>query len=406
MRQIHIEMIGGLAGDMFIAASLDAGLITVEALEALFAKLGLGPIKVRAERVTRAGLGATHVSFEGWDPTHEQQERHWSQIDAMLAESLLDPPTKARSRELFRLLAQAESEIHQMSMEDVHFHEIGAIDSILDFVGAAHIIELAQASWSASLIPQGQGMIRTAHGLVPALAPASALLLRGYPLMPRQVRGELVTPTGATILRAVSPAWSTPAGSLVTSGFGAGTKSFDDLANVVRLLVYDLATNDLASGLLTDQITRYTCEIDDQTPEQLAHITSLLLEAGALDVILLPATMKKGRLGHQLQVLSPSHLKDPIGLLILEQTSTFGVRVETVSRLKLERTFVQVETPWGHVRAKLGWLDGRAIKGSPEYEDCAALSRSAQVPLRSIMEAAQAAITQIMNIAKKEEVSP
>jgi uncharacterized protein (TIGR00299 family) protein len=395
MRHVHIEMIGGLAGDMFIAAALDAGLTSPGALASVLSHVGLGEISVIAAQVVRQGIAATHVRFAGKAVEAEQPERRWSQIDAMLAASELDPPVRERARSMFAALAAVEAQIHAMPVEQVHFHEVGAVDSILDFVGAAYIIEQLGCSWSTTPAPQGQGMIRTAHGLVPALAPATARLLERFPLAPRDVRGELVTPTGAAILREVKPSWTAPAGVLIATGFGAGMKDFAGLANVVRLTLYeveDAASRNLPSGLIRESISRVVCEVDDQTAEQLAQLDDVLFAAGALDVVRTPAHMKKGRVGTQIAALCVESNVEAVARVLLVGSTTFGVRVEQAQRLKLEREMTTVETPWGPVSAKLGYLDGRAIKGAPEYEECVVLARDNGLPLRVVMEAAQAAI--------------
>lgn len=395
MRHVHIEMIGGLAGDMFIAAALDAGFTSPGALASVLSRVGLGDVEVIAAQVVRQGIAATHVRFAGKAVEAEQPERQWSQIDAMLAASELDPPVRERARSMFAALAAVEAQIHAMPVEQVHFHEVGAVDSILDFVGAAYIIEQLGCGWSTTPAPQGQGMIRTAHGLVPALAPATARLLERFPLAPRDVRGELVTPTGAAILREVKPSWTPPAGVLISTGFGAGMKDFAGLANVVRLTLYeveDAAHRNLPGGLIRESISRVVCEVDDQSAEQLAQLDDVLFAAGALDVVRTPVHMKKGRVGTQIAALCIESNVEAVARVLLMGSTTFGVRVEQAQRLKLEREMTTVETPWGPVSAKLGYLDGRAIKGAPEYEECVVMARDNGLPLRVVMEAAQAAI--------------
>jgi uncharacterized protein (DUF111 family) len=349
MRHVHIEMIGGLAGDMFIAAALDAGLTSPGALASVLSHVGLGEISVIAAQVVRQGIAATHVRFAGKAVEAEQPERRWSQIDAMLAASELDPPVRERARSMFAALAAVEAQIHAMPVEQVHFHEVGAVDSILDFVGAAYIIEQLGCSWSTTPAPQGQGMIRTAHGLVPALAPATARLLERFPLAPRDVRVTLYE-------------------------------------------VEDAASRNLPGGLIRESISRVVCEVDDQTAEQLAQLDDVLFAAGALDVVRTPAHMKKGRVGTQIAALCVESNVEAVARVLLVGSTTFGVRVEQAQRLKLEREMTTVETPWGLVSAKLGYLDGRAIKGAPEYEECVVLARDNGLPLRVVMEAAQAAI--------------
>ena len=278
-RHIHIEMIGGLAGDMFLAAALDAGLVDKEALQEQLSRVGLGPIRVEEETVRRHGMRATHVRFGGWDPSQERDHRHLSQIEEMLRSSDLDDAVKAKAIEMFTLLGEVESHAHDIPLETVHFHEIGAIDSILDFVGAAFVVTSLDATWSAGKVPHGEGMIETSHGPMPALAPATARLLRGFELEARHVQGELVTPTGATLLRLLGLQDSAlPSARMVEQGYGAGTKDFSGFANIVRLSLLDVGASQ--ADLVTDTVVRLSADIDDQTPEGLAHTEAILFEAG------------------------------------------------------------------------------------------------------------------------------
>lgn len=390
-QRIHIEMIGGLAGDMFLAASIDAGLVNQGELEEALGLVGLGPIQIQTEQVTRHGIKGRHLKFTGWDPSQERDHRHLSEIERMLRDSDLPSKVRERAIELFRVLGEVEADTHDIPLERVHFHEVGAIDSILDFVGAAYVIESNEARWTAGRVPTGQGMIETSHGTMPALAPATAKLLVGFELDPRGVDGELVTPTGATILRGLRVHEAAPArpGALLGGGFGAGTRDFDGFANVVRLTIHEEVST---PGGSRDRVVRLCAEVDDEPAELLAHAEQVLLGHGALDVTRTPVTMKKGRLGTQLAVLCRPRDRDRMVELILWHTSTFGVRVEELERFKLEREIVEVDTPWGTVRAKLGSWKGRQLKASPEYEDCARLARQVEVPLRRVYAAAQAAL--------------
>ncbi len=388
MRHVHLEMIGGLAGDIFLAASIDAGLITAEELQRNLRLVGLGDVEVITDRVTRCGIASTHLSFSGWDPVHEADHRHLTEIEAMISASSLDDGTKARATAMFRDLGRAESEIHGVPMDHVHFHEVGAVDSILDFVGAALVLERAHSTWSHGPIPLGHGTIQTDHGPLPALAPATARLLHGFTLEPVDVAAELITPTGAAILRALDATELPASLTLSTDGYGAGTKDFPKRANVARLAVYDGA--DARAAFERDTISRLEADIDDLSPEVLAYTESLLLEAGALDVVRSPVTMKKGRTGIRISVLCETTETDRIADVLFSETSTFGLRVERIERIKLRRRIERVSTSWGPVRIKIGsW--GDKLKASPEYEDCAALARAHGVPLTHVMDSARSA---------------
>ena len=390
---IHIDLIGGLAGDMFIAAFLHAGLVTAEELSEVMSLVGLGTIKVLEHSVMRYGIEATHISFMGWDAEQERDHRHLSEIEEMIQRSNLPDDVKRRSISMFYKLGEVESKTHDIPLETVHFHEIGAIDSILDFVGAAYIIERCAGSWSASKVPVGEGIVEMSHGPMPAMAPATAKLLEGFSLEPTGLNGELVTPTGATILKELG--LSTPglsvSGVLREEGFGAGTKDFDRRANVVRIARYEIAQSSHTSAFLSDTVMRVEADLDDCTAEVLANAERVLLDAGALDVTRHAVTMKKGRLGTRLGVLCKPEDVERIATLVFEHTSTFGLRVEEVRRWMLARSIEEVSTPLGTARVKLGRLGSRLVRCSPEYEDCAALAAAHGIGVHEVMDVVRSA---------------
>lgn len=385
---IHIDMVGGLAGDMFLAAAIDAQLIDIKDLEENLRTLGLGTgIEIVVEQVRRGALSGSHVHFKNWDPDADSDHRHLSTIEKMIADSELSPNVKAQATKLFRRLGESESKVHDIPMERVHFHEVGAVDSILDFCSAAYIIEHAQATWSFGPVPMGHGSIETAHGTIPVPAPATADLLIGLETVERDVQGELVTPTGAAILAGLESS-PRPAGTIEKIGYGAGTKEFGDLSNVVRFMVLDAETT---PGLERDTITRLECELDDMTAEALAFVETRLLDLGALDVVRTAVQMKKGRLGTRLTVLAPSTLAEKLYDCLFRETSTLGVRIDAVERVKMPRRFETVPTQYGDVSMKVALLNGEPLKAAPEFEDCARLAKEHEVPLNTIFEAAIAA---------------
>jgi uncharacterized protein (TIGR00299 family) protein len=403
-----MDLIGGLAGDMFLAAALDAELVSTAELETVLNQIGLGgQIRVKANHVGRGALTGTHIDFDGWDPKNDADHRHLSTIESMLEASDLAPGVKNRAKELFRILGASESKIHGIDIEQVHFHEVGAVDSILDFVGAAYVLDKLNASWSFSDIPCGHGTIETAHGTIPVPAPAAADLMRGLPTVTRDIAAELVTPTGATILhylaRPKAPTGLKIAGmgkakglqpvkkaiqrsgTLVATGYGCGTKNFREIANVVRLMVYEQE----AAGPQADVITRLECEIDDMNPEHLAWFCETRLpDSGAVDVSRTAVVMKKGRAGTRLTVLCRPESAEVLAALILRETSTFGVRVEEIQRLILTRRFQTVTTSFGDVRLKVGLIGEEVVKAVPEYEDCARLAAEAGVTVQAVYQAA------------------
>ncbi|MEM1348824.1 MAG: nickel pincer cofactor biosynthesis protein LarC [Myxococcota bacterium] len=388
MTHIHIDMVGGIAGDMFLAASIDAGLVTPEELSELFGHLGMGEIVVHAERVKRGGIMGTHIEFAGWDASEERDHRHLDEILKLLDASSLPGSVRAIAQEMFLTVGRAEAEVHGVPLDHVHFHELGGIDSILDFVGAAYVLDKVGATWSHGVVPQGRGTIETAHGPMPAMAMATARLLEGFELELSRVHGEMVTPTGATILRCMPKidSGAMPAGlRLGRVGNGAGTKDFQSAPNVARFAIYETS----APGLKRDVVARITAEIDDASPEILAHVADVLLAEGALDVTQTPVMMKKGRLGTQMSVLCARARADEFAQAVLLHTSTFGVKIEHIERLKLGREHREVETPFGVVRVKVGLgVSGEPVKVAPEYEDCAARAKESGVPVRRVYDAA------------------
>ncbi|AWV90885.1 nickel pincer cofactor biosynthesis protein LarC [Bradymonas sediminis] len=384
MKHIHLDMLGGLAGDMFLAAAVDAELVDLKALEAALSSLGVGQIRVVAEKVMRGAFSATHVHFEGWDPSEERDHRHLSTILEMLEDSGLSAPVKARATEMFYRLGASEAKVHAIPIETVHFHECGALDSIFDFVSAAFIIEHSAATWSAGPVPTGTGTVETDHGTVPLPVPATAAILEGFELTPKGVSAELVTPTGATILktlRDLNPGFSRPSAIARGVGYGAGTRDLKAFANVVRVMILEVEDR---AQTRREVVAKLSCEIDDMNPELFASVEESLFGAGALDVVREAVLMKKGRQGTRVNVLAEPHNTQALADILFLESTTFGVRIEEIERLILARKIVEVETSAGTVRLKVGLQNGEAIKAAPEYEDCARLARETGQPARAI----------------------
>lgn len=388
---IHFDMMGGLAGDMFLAAAIDADLVDLEQLTSGLRTLGLGTeIQISHEKVWRGAMSATHVKFSDWDPDADSDHRYLKTILEMIASSSFSQSVKDRASALFRTLGAAEAKVHGISIEEVHFHEVGAVDSILDFVSAAFILDGLDATFSMGEVPMGRGTIETAHGEIPLPAPATADLLRGFPMSQKQVDAELVTPTGAAILRSVNPSTERVDGKLQGIGYGAGTREIEGLSNVCRLLVFETA--EPVGDLKRDVVTQLSCDLDDMTPEHLAFVSERLIGDGALDVVRIPTTMKKGRTGVRLEVLVPQADTEKFAKRLLRETSTFGVRKTEFQRFVLERSIREVETKFGVVRIKDGVLDGETVKSVPEYDDCRKLAEDHKVPISTVwMEAQQCA---------------
>lgn len=394
---VHLDMLGGLAGDMFLAAALNTGLVDRRKIEQALSGLGFGDIEVVTEETRRGAIVGTHIEFTGWPEEAESDHRHLSSIIELLEASDLPDEVADRAIGMFRTLGRAESDVHGIPLEDVHFHECGALDSIFDFVAAAWIIERAGVdSWSCGPVPLGSGTVETDHGTVPVPVPATAKLLDGFETVTHQVEAELVTPTGATILRTlreISPTLERRDGRLNRDGYGTGTRELDALSNVVRMLVVDPSgkESDLSNRAESDEVVRLTAEIDDMSPEHLAEIEGPLEEAGALDVVFESVGMKKGRRGVRVAVLAPPAAEADVAETLFRHTTTFGMRRERMPRWKLDRGHETVETDFGDIPVKLGYLGDELLQASPELEDCRRAARRHDVPVARVHEAALAA---------------
>ncbi|MFB6352313.1 MAG: nickel pincer cofactor biosynthesis protein LarC [Bradymonadaceae bacterium] len=378
-------------------SSLDAGLVSAEPIEQALSSLDVGDIEIAAERNRRGAILGTHVEFAGWPPEAESDHRHLSTIEQLLDDSDLPADVTDRAIAMFRRLGRAESDVHGIPLEDVHFHECGALDSIFDFVSAAWIVERTGVdSWSCGPVPLGSGTVETDHGTVPLPVPATAKLLTGFETVTREVPAELVTPTGATILqtlRATSPEMRRVDGEILRDGYGAGTRELAAFSNVTRMLVIDPAESPSEHDDPSDreEIVRLTTEIDDMSAEQLADVEEVLFEAGDLDVVRESVAMKKGRQGTRLAVLGTPDDARRLADLLFRHTTTFGIRRARTARWTLERRKATVETAFDPVGIKLGYRDGELLQTSPEFEDCRTVAREHGVPVRRVYEAAVAA---------------
>ena len=289
---------------------------------------------------------------------------------------------------IFGVLAEAEAKIHHTSPEEVHFHEVGAVDSIIDIVAAAWGFErLELDEMLVSPLPAGSGFVRSQHGVIPVPAPATAELLAGFPMRMGDGASEMVTPTGAAILRALAvPAPPAMSFRVERVGYGAGTKDFADRPNVLRLMV-----GERTETYETDELVEIAANIDDLNPQIYDHVVERLFESGARDVTLTPTIMKKGRPAVTISVLAEPSARERIAAVLFAETSTIGLRYHPVARLKLAREIKEVDTRWGRVRVKVSRAGDDTVTLSPEYDDCKRLAREHHVALRMVLEQAQAA---------------
>jgi pyridinium-3,5-bisthiocarboxylic acid mononucleotide nickel chelatase len=405
MKTLYFDCFSGIAGDMTIAALLDLGL-DFDYLKTELKKLPVDGYELKSSRVIRANLSAIkfNVLMDGdghqdhhHDHHHEHDHSHFhrkaSEILAMIRDSSLNANTKRIATNIFTKLAISEGNVHHIAPEDVEFHEVGAVDSIVDTIGAAIGFDgLGIERFLCGPINVGGGFIHCQHGIYPSPAPASADLLRGAEIYSKHVQVELVTPTGAAILAAVVDRFGRLDGFVTESvGYGAGTKQFQDFPNCVRLLIgQEKGTAAKPSDLSNphSEVIVIEANIDDMQPQNFAYVTERLLEAGALDVATIPLQMKKGRPGQLLQVLSPVNRSDVLSRIIFRETTTIGIRSYRARRQALEREMVTVETKYGPVMIKVAKLDGEVVSRTPEYDDCVRLSREHNVPLKEVQLAA------------------
>ena len=374
MNILYFDCLAGISGDMTVGALLDLG-VPLEYLRTELSKLSLpsDSYALSTHRTERQHVSALKFDVEVHD--HETH-RHYAGIDAMIADSTLAGPVKEKARRIFRRLAEAEALVHGVAVEDVHFHEVGAVDSIVDIVAAAISLEYLEVGQVyASAVPLGGGFVQTAHGRLPVPAPATAELLRGQALHGGSCEGERVTPTGAAILAALATSPGTrPDMTLTRVGSGAGSRDFSDCPNILRAF---LGTSAAGGGA---EVREVSCNLDDVTPEVIGYVQELLLESGALDVWLTPVQMKKGRPGTVLSFLCTPPDLERLAALVMAETGTLGVRHASLQRLVQSRRIEERDTPFGPVRFKVGEYGEK-----PEYEDCRRIARERGIPCRDVM---------------------
>jgi pyridinium-3,5-bisthiocarboxylic acid mononucleotide nickel chelatase len=418
MRIGYLECFAGISGDMLMGALVDAG-APIELLQRTAASLGLGA-ELRVTTVSRSGIQSTkidvmvqgklhepaaatgpieHQHDHHHDHQHDQGHKHehpahnhehehgrnLAQIRSLLTSADLTQRARDLSLSAFSLLAQAEGRIHGVPPEQVHFHEVGAVDAIVDIAcsaAAADALDLDQ--WYCSPVNVGGGFVNCAHGRFPVPAPATAELLKDAPIYSAHVQVELVTPTGAALLRALDCRFeSAPMMRVQSIGYGAGTRNPERFPNVLRVSLAEVA-----EPLGEDKVTVLECAVDDLSPEILAHTAQLALERGALDVMSASVTMKKGRLGTLLTVLCKPGDAEHLQQLLFRETSTLGVRVREENRVVLAREITPVETDFGVIRVKTGSWRGEEWNAAPEFEDCRRAAAAFDVPLKTVMQAA------------------
>ncbi|KPK46825.1 MAG: hypothetical protein AMK72_09225 [Planctomycetes bacterium SM23_25] len=389
MSLIYIDAFSGVSGDMLLGALLDAGMSEAD-LRRCLKGLPVGGYELAVRRETRKGLRATRVEVRLAHAEHHH--RGLADIAALIDAADLPGRAAERSKAVFSRLAEAEAKVHGTTAEAVHFHEVGAVDAIVDIVGTcAGLALLGVERVAASPLPMGSGYVHATHGRLPVPAPAVVELARGVPTAECDEPGELTTPTGAAVLVALAEAFG-PMPAMVPHaiGYGAGAREGKRLPNVLRVVIGE-PLEEGAAGAEADSVWLLEANLDDATGETLGAATQALFAAGALDVWLTPATMKKGRPGVVLACLAAENTRGAVENAIFRHTTTFGVRRRRVDRTKLRRERVAVETPFGTVRVKVGRRGGQVVTALPEYDDCVRLAEERGVAFREVYEAARAA---------------
>ena len=387
MRIATFDCFSGISGDMCLGALVSAGWPAAE-LQALPARLRIDGARVHVRAARRGPFAATQVEVE---VAGHQPHRHLHHVAALIDAADLEPGVRERAHAVFRRLAEAEAEVHGSTVEKVHFHEVGAVDALVDVVGTiAGLHALGIESVYGTPLPLGGGFVDSEHGRIPIPAPATALLLRGAPVRATALEAELVTPTGAALLTTLVSSWEPPpAYRLDRVGTGAGGRDLKEQPNVLRILIGE--TDEPAGVTMRRSVAVLETAVDDENPQYVAELLGHLLADGALDATVTPTIMKKGRAGLLLMVLTEPADADRIARRLLSETSTLGVRIRRDERLELPRRFAEVETPFGRVTLKIAELPEGGERAVPEFESVRETAERAARSLREVAEAALAA---------------
>ena len=385
MKTLYFDCFAGASGDMILGAMVAAG-VDPEQLTRQIALLGVEGYAISFQTVDRSGISATYARVQ---VPHEHKHRHLSDILKIIYESRLSDSVKDRAAKIFSRLAEAEAHVHNEPIERVHFHEVGALDAILDVVGAAICFDLLGVErFVSSPLHVGSGTVEMDHGRFPVPPPAVAELLKGAPFYSTDVVGELVTPTGAAIITTVCEEFGPiPQLKLDATGYGAGTREYEKFPNVLRVLIGD----DQTSTSIDERLWMLETNMDDISPQILGHVMDRAFELGALDCYFTSVQMKKNRPGVLLSILCRAEQRSALTELLFAETTTLGIRSYEVERRALERRIVRVETQYGPIDVKVAQVNGHVLKEMPEYEQCRRAALAAGVPLRDVEDAARTA---------------
>ncbi len=383
-RIIYFDCFSGISGDMILGALVDLG-IDLKSIRKSLGALALKGYRIKSRRVKRGGISATKIDVEVDPPSkkHQNRSRSFTDIKDLIEKSELTSKIKKDSIEIFRRIGKVEAQLHRTTLNKIHFHEVGAIDSIIDIVGSALAINLLDADRIfASPINLGEGSVKCAHGILPVPAPATLKLLQGIPCYSSGIKKELTTPTGAAVIGYFADEFcSMPSICVLDAGYGAGGYNPKDTPNLLRVI-----SGERSAAPKAQPMSMIETNIDDMNPEFYEHVMETLFQCGAVDVFFTPVFMKKNRPATLLSVLVPRENVDVVARILLAETSTFGVRHYEVGRTVLDRTEATVKTSHGKVRIKIGSLNGSVLRIAPEYEDCKKIALRKKIPVKEIYE--------------------
>jgi uncharacterized protein (TIGR00299 family) protein len=389
MKIAFFDCFSGASGDMILGALMDAGL-GLKQLQGQLAKLHLTHYDVQLKKVLKQGLMGSQALVSIDSEENQQPRRHLSHIREIIENSDLSESVKHKSIKIFTRLAKAEAKVHQTSIENIHFHEVGAVDAIIDVVGAVVGLDLLHIeSVFCSPLQVGSGTVECAHGTLPVPAPATVELIKGIPIYSTGIEGELLTPTGAAVLTSLSSGFGPmPAMTTEKVGYGAGT-SEHTIPNLLRVIIGEMR-KDLNSYEI-EQVAVVETSIDDMNPQIYEYLIQNMLKMGVLDVFLSPLQMKKNRPGTLVTVICSPNMVNEVSNYLMQETTSIGLRWRVDNRIKANRYIKEVQTPYGIIRFKVAQAGDKIINVSPEYEDCKRVAREKKLPLKVVMEAARAA---------------
>jgi uncharacterized protein (TIGR00299 family) protein len=398
MKTLYLDAFAGISGDMMLGALTDLG-VPLEVYRTTASKLGLSEVEINAGRTERKGIGAAKVHVNAQE---RGVVRTYAHIKSLIEKSALTAGVKEKSQRIFALIAEAESRIHSRSIDQVHFHELGSADTLVDVAGTAAGLEhLGVEELLCSPLPMGTGMVKTHHGILPIPAPAVVEILRDVPVYSSGIPTEIVTPTGAAIAAALAADFCLlPPMRIQAVGYGAGDRDLE-IPNLLRAFLGE--REGASRGRARERRLVFSANIDDMNPELYPYVTEKLFEVGAEDVWLYPIQMKKSRPAVTFNVLAPPAREEDIKEVLFAETKTLGMRVTEVDKEYLDREIIQVETPFGRLRVKLARQQGRPVNIAPEYEDCRKAASASGVPLKDVYAAAEEAARSLLSAEEEEK---